>query len=307
MQRKCVVSEETGVSNKQDKIEDVPVVTSVAQFLDFVREKMNPDYTFIYRGQVAKKQTDEGAVFTTVLMPSLYRQVLPTPRIGLDEMERRLLHDFKRESRPYLAQQPTSEAEWMMLAQHYGLPTRLLDWTFNPLAALFFAVENERQPYDSHVYQGKVHDFQIYGVPDKESLADVDDYLRKKFGYDLEKDVFQLIVPPHFDARIQAQAACFTLHPLFEDFADRNEMLTLFSETLPFELGSRKCIVPTTHFRSIKAELYALNISHKTLFPGLDGLCKSITWRTTGDPYFLRKLGESFQRFAGEQKTPPGA
>jgi hypothetical protein len=294
------------VSSEQEKSEKLPVVSSVAEFLDFVREEVNPDCTFIYRGQVAKKRTEEGMVFSTVLMPSLYRQGLPTPRIGLDEMERRLLHDFKRECRPYIAQQPTSEAEWMMLAQHYGLPTRLLDWTFNPLAALFFAVENEQQPYDSHVYQGKVYDYQIYGVQDEKNLADVDTYLRKRFGYDLEKDVFQLIVPPHFDERIQAQAACFTLHPLFEDFGDRNEMLTLFGKTLPFELGARTCLVPATQFRSIKAELYALSISHKTMFPGLDGLCKSIAWRNTGERDFLQKLGRIFQRSASERETPPG-
>ena len=53
----------------------------------------------------------------------------------------RMLHLFKQRSRPFLRELPANDFEWMFLAQHHGLPTRLLDWSTNALVALFFALE----------------------------------------------------------------------------------------------------------------------------------------------------------------------
>lgn len=58
------------------------------------------------------------------------------------DLEDDLLEEFQKFSRPYLDCDPKYKYEWLVIAQHHGLPTRILDWTTNPLKALYFTVEN---------------------------------------------------------------------------------------------------------------------------------------------------------------------
>ena len=252
-------------------------VKSVEAFLRFVQEAMPDVARFIYRGQVAQFVSVHNDVRDTQLIPSLFRQTIQVPRMDTyAEMERRLLSDFRRESRPYVQHAPKTLIEWMALGQHHGLPTRLLDWTFNPLAALFFAVMDEDDQFDAHVYQAKVYDHQLYADAPTTEL-------------DPKEEPFRLYCPEHLDIRLQVQESCFTLHPIIE-LHDLEAFHLFFAETAPEALSVRRCVVPKDVKSQVKIQLAMISLTYRTFFPGLDGVCKTVTWKNTGDTGYLRKL-----------------
>jgi len=182
------------------------------------------------------------------------------PRVGRlghppkASLERKFLRRFRDLALPYVSRIPDSQWELLALAQHHGLPTRLLDWTSNPLVAVYFAVEKIHQT-DAAVYHCVLDD----ELPSVDTMECTDPFdIPKAFVYH----------PPHITSRIPSQAALFTIHPM-PGFSFTHRSLI-------------KVIIPAAQRDGILRQLLRFGIHRASLFPSLDGVAEHLGWLMGG-------------------------
>ncbi len=172
-----------------------------------------------------------------------------------------MIDDFLHFGRPFFHERPTNDEEAWIHAQHYGLPTRLLDWTTNPLKALFFSVNDTADDSSSGG---------LWALTYSGFRKDLDEQSRHYW----EREITPLL-PKQLNPRLIAQEGCFLSYPLpdnCEPLKPANE-LTVRSDP---ELRFTKFVVPAKAKDMLRRELNMLGIQYRLLFPDLDGVARGV-------------------------------
>jgi FRG domain len=213
---------------------------------------------FLFRGQ----PTDEP------LIPKIAR--LKPKGDRLLKTEHLMMSEFERLSLPYAEFEPRDLWDRFALAQHNGLPTRLLDWTYSPLTALWFSVETAPRKDKKGIDRNAV--VWVLKTRPKDFLMPDGEGRLKGSPYDPGKT--RIFRPRAIARRIEAQGGVFTCHK-----PRRKEKSPRF---LPLEQNKEykdrleKISIPANDFRSLREELMAAGVSSLSLFPDLGGLASHL-------------------------------
>lgn len=192
---------------------------------------------------------------------------------------------------------PENKWEQLALAQHYGLATRLLDWTTSPLVALFFAVAEEN---DEH---GAVY---AYYAPDRKIDPAVDEF----WSFDNSSFVTDGLVyrPRPIDRRMGQQCAVFTYHPFplrpLVPIQEKPDHTRYFCSSHRFGTDLMTIVVQSTMKHTIRRDLATLGITRESLFPDLEGLSAELnhTWGG-GGVKIIRSSGIPLEWLSPERRA----
>jgi hypothetical protein len=234
------------------------------------------------------------------LQPSLLRHVHELRPDAAFEVERLLLRRFQAQAFTVLprgaavGRPPGTTLEWWYQMQHYGVPTRLLDWTHSMYVAAYFAVESEPD-HDGAVWV--VHKRSVENAM-ATKYASLDDP-RTPWSVDGTPDVLQFVVPSRETDRMTAQQTLFTVSPGI--LADHGAIIDRVCDQRqgdPQPILFCKIVIPRQAKRTFLRRLHRMNITASSLFPGIDGLGRSLSELTKIATWDASRGG------AIEEKTP---
>lgn len=197
------------------------------------------------------------------LIPSIGRVNKSVSNNGLIEFkdyEYESLRLFKIRAFSEFKNSNLSDIDWLVLAQHHGLPTRLLDWTTNPLVALYFATKPQVSKAD-------------YSIPSRNNDAAIYIYHCEKYMKESElENPFKverhgIFFAKHTSSRISGQFGLFSIHPTPTEPFNLNLKDDIYSGCSFIE----KIIIPKDIIADVFKKLYILGVRSESIFPDLDG------------------------------------
>ena len=251
-------------------------VESWEQYLSIIGD--SPYHNWAFRGQ----RYAEAPLFSGL---SRYLQTFKVDPRAWPEQEERILRIFKRKAVHFLQHVPErdDDFQWLALMQDHGAPTRLLDFTWSPYVAAFFALHNSTD--EGVVWACNPFEIERY----KEVNLEQPGAFRKHFLSGTNSFVW-LGEPYAMNRRLIAQSGTFLVPGVLDQSIDsilmkyRNPKETLI-----------KLIMPAGRIRDKgMRELYRMNITQATLFPDLDGLARSLAYELefhwAYDPRTMRRM-----------------
>jgi hypothetical protein len=205
------------------------------------------------------------------LIPSIARfpHLNKCPDFRWDTFRSDLEQKFINEYESFSKKDFKHELEMWAVAQHHGLITHLLDWTQNPLVALYFSVSKIK-----HYEKDDENDSIVWALSNFESFY-------PDSGSELPSVDKEVVVFPRFlSERFKSQRGCFTVHKIPSMNADFTPM-----EESQSASKLKKYIIPKTEKKAIRIQLNTIGFNEGTIFPDLDGMCRQLTWKATNTNY----------------------
>ncbi len=227
-------------------------IINAKSFLEIIQVLLSDELNcghVVFRGIADKKNHK--------LIPSFGRIKEEATGFDLKQYEFETLARFILRANADVNPKPHNDWEWLALAQHHGLPTRLLDWTSSPLIALYLSTKPSLKP-DGTIENCNENGGTIYCM-----------HTCNYINTDVEANPFSyehhgLFYPMHVTKRISGQCGLFSIQPdpskefhVGFPFSEANSLIRIqFSKKVSSE---------------IQKKLYLLGIRHESIFPDLDG------------------------------------
>ncbi|WP_243369798.1 FRG domain-containing protein [Geotalea sp. SG265] len=222
-------------------------IESLRDYIELLEETLLSNGLAIFRGQSHD-------------WPLVPRVATVNHSLPVLENERLMFETFCREAFPFVHPEPANEWEWLAVAQHHGLPTRLLDWSTNALGALWFTVRSP-SPAEEHGVVWLM-------IPDEQDVVKHPDHAASPFAGEMT----EVYLPRHVSGRVRSQEGAFTVHK----FSEKTGTFVPLEET-PFRNGKLiKIQVPADRFPFVRHDLYRCGVHAGSLFPDVTGVAERI-------------------------------
>ena len=257
-------------------------IATLKQFSNFIEKQLptSKEATLWFRGSGRATYT---------LSPSIHRHATISAPEKIIELETQVMDRFNQRSVPFLSKPLDKKNDWEVLffMQHYGIPTRLLDWSENPFIALYFAltsasykIVSKKREYEEDACiwvldpviwnQESLKDFSY-----KNGILSVEEHFVNSFKprtpYENIREKPVGIFGTHNSSRIVSQRGVFTvfgkkLKPMEDTYVDDN-----FPQDCLIKL-----VIPKDKILALLNSLTSLGITDSVVYPDLEGLAKEV-------------------------------